>query len=388
MTGRRGPVAAAGVLLALLAVVPGTTASASPPREARALAVTPSTDLVDGQEVAVAGTGWPAGDELWITVCAIGTEHCGGTSTDVVVGPDGAFAATLRPRVRFTGPDLHPVDCLATPCEVRARPDTSLNRSAGQAIAFDPSAPLLPPPTIAVDPDTDLIDGQAVTITGHGYAPGQRYWVAQCPSTSASSSDGCAVYGDAAGTTDGDGRIVAQTRLLARLPAVPGPTDCRVAACTLSFVDLDANLDLEPRAAIAFDPDAPLIPQPELEARPSADLRDGQAVRVVGSGFDPGERLLLSECIALDASPDVCDLDGGVRTTVAADGTVDARLVVHATFTQANGDVADCERWGCAVRAYRNANTDDDFVDAGIAFASPASPVPAEPVAVTPAFTG
>lgn len=382
----RCPGSLAGLLVALLAGMP-STASASPPPEARAITATPSTDLVDGQEVAVAGTGWPAGDELWITVCATGTNHCGGTSADVVTGPDGAFATTVRPRVRFTGPDLYPVDCLASPCEVRARPDTSLNRSAGQAIAFDPSAPRLPPPTIAVEPAADLVDGQTVTVTGDGYGPDQRYWVAQCPASAAAMDDGCVVYGDDSWLADATGHVVADTRLAARIVAIPRPTDCRVVACTLSFVDLDANLDLEPRAAIAFDPDGSLLPQPELEARPSADLRDAQAVRVVGSGFDPGEALLLSECIATDASPEVCDLDDGVRTTVAADGTVDARLVVHPTFTQANGGTADCERGGCVIRAYRNADTADAIVDAAIAFA--VDPTPSAPsVVADPTFAG
>ncbi|MBL8778877.1 MAG: hypothetical protein JNK12_23300 [Acidimicrobiales bacterium] len=374
-----------GVVLGLLifGAVAAPAAAAAP--DARSITVSPSTDLVDGQEVEVAGTGWPAGAELWVTVCAAGTGHCGGTSIDVVAAPDGSFATTLRPRVQFTGPDLHPVDCLLTPCEVRAWPDT-LNQSAAEAIAFDPNAPLLPPPTIAVDPATDLVDGQTVTVTGDGYAPDQRYWVAQCPASAVTLDEGCVVYGDATWASDGFGHVVAEPALLARLLAIPRPTDCRVDACTVSLVDLAANLSIEPRATIGFDPDSPLLPRPEIEARPSTGLRDGQTVRVVGSAFDPGEQLLLSECIAIDATPEVCDLDGGRLVTVDADGTVDAELAVHATFTQATGDTADCERWGCVVRAYRHANTDDDFVDAAIDFAP--APSPAAPVAVTPRFTG
>jgi len=383
--GRRSRAVVAGLALAVAASVPGAAHAAAPPAEARSITVTPSTDLVDGQEVAVAGTGWPVGDELWVTVCEVGREHCGGTSTDVVVDAGGTFATTLRPRVQFTGPDLHPVDCLVTPCEVRARPDTSLNLGAAAAIAFDPTAPLLPPPSITADPAADLVDGQTVTITGDGYVPDERYWVAQCPASTVSMDVGCVVYGDASWTSDGVGHVVAEPSVL----AFPGPTDCRVDACTVSLVDLAANLSIEPRATIAFDPDAPLLPRPEIEARPSTGLRDGQTVRVVGSGFDPGEVLLLSECIAIDASPEVCLLDEGVQATVADDGTVDAQVVVHLSFTQSNGDVADCARWGCAVRAYRDANTDDDFVDTPIAFSpAPSAADPADPIAAAPRFTG
>lgn len=389
MTPHRPALLAGIVGLVLVGALVVPAAAAAP--EARSITVTPSTDLVDGQEVAVAGTGWPVGEELWVTVCEVGRARCGGTSADVVTGADGSFATTLRPRVQFTGPDLHPVDCLVTPCEVRARPDTSPNLGAGAPVAFDPAAPLLPPPTITVDPATDLVDGQTVTVTGDGYVPDQRYWVAQCPASAVSLDDGCVVYGDASWTTDGTGHVVASPTLGAVTLGFPHSTDCRTDACTVSLIDLAANLSIDPRAAVAFDPDAPLLARAELEVRPSTGVVDGQVVRVVGSGFDPGEALLLGECIAIDASPEVCDVDGSVRATVAADGTVDAELAVHARFTQSNGGAADCERWGCAVRAYRNANTDDDFVDAPISFApAPAPPAtgPAAPVVATPRFTG
>ena len=39
-------------------------------------------------------------------------------------------------------------------------------------LAFDPGAPLLPPPTAVATPSDGLVDGQAITVTGSGFRRG------------------------------------------------------------------------------------------------------------------------------------------------------------------------------------------------------------------------
>ncbi len=42
-------------------------------------------------------------------------------------------------------------------------------------ISFDPTAPLLPPPTITVTPATDLVDRQVVRVEGQGFTRGKSF---------------------------------------------------------------------------------------------------------------------------------------------------------------------------------------------------------------------
>ena len=155
--GRRSRAVVAGLALAVAASVPG---AATPPHRPRG----PldhrhaSTDLVDGQ----GGGPWPAPGGRSATSCGSPSARsagntAGGTSTDVVVDAGGTFATTLRPRCSSPGPTCTgrlPRD------PVRVRPAGHVAEpGAAAAIAFDPTAPLLPPPSITADPAADLVDG-------------------------------------------------------------------------------------------------------------------------------------------------------------------------------------------------------------------------------------
>lgn len=78
-----------------------------PPPEAPAMGVEPSTDLVPGQSVIVAGSGFPAGTELWLEVCASPADlsslegfYCEPSDRTLRVEEDGTFAT------EWTIPDL------------------------------------------------------------------------------------------------------------------------------------------------------------------------------------------------------------------------------------------------------------------------------------------
>ena len=59
--------------------------------------------------------------------------------------------------------------------------DYSLASAGKVDTVFDPVGPLEPPPTVAVDPATDLVDGQVVQVTGSDFRPDEYVTLAQCP---------------------------------------------------------------------------------------------------------------------------------------------------------------------------------------------------------------
>src|SRR5690606_23989387 len=150
-------------LLSVLTVVAGLLAatavtalpsSAAEPNVAAAptATVTPSTGLVQGDTVTVAGTGFPGTTMLGIIQCipGDGVEFCGmSTLTYASTNPAGAFSTTFVPRriLRVAGVDH---DCsVAGACRIGI--GTVPDGSGGTAtvdIQFDPTVPPPPPPTI------------------------------------------------------------------------------------------------------------------------------------------------------------------------------------------------------------------------------------------------
>lgn len=374
-------------LMVVLAAPPAPAVGQVAVAEALSVTVSPATNLVDGDEVTVAGSGWTLGANLFVAVCLTGTDHCGGFLEVLAADASGDFSVSGRVRATFSSPDGAPrVDCRAESCSVLAVVD--LDNRATAPLSFDPSAPLLPSPTISATPDFDLVDGQDVTVAGSGFLPGDEWWPAQCPATATDLST-CIVFGfDHSGVADEHGEFAVTVPVQARIAASP-PVDCRVTACVLVASALFTDVRVDIRTPIAFDPDAPLAPTPHLAVSPSTGLIDGQVVTVHGTDFDAGEQVLLNECIGLDASVNVCDRDNGTVATAGADGTFERQLSVRPFFTQADGVEADCPRWGCVIRAYRHQGS-GPFLDVPLVFdLTPSSnPLAATPIAVAPRFTG
>ena len=132
----------------------------------------------------------------------------------------------------------------------------------------------------------------------------------------------------------------------------------------------------------------PLLPRPEIEARPSTGLRrpdrQGRRLQVRPRRGAAAQRVhrhrRLPRGVPLP--------DEGVQATVADDGTVDARSsspVLHPVERRRRRLCAGAARSG----AYRGANTDDDFVDTPIApLAGTIRSRPGGPIAAAPRFTG
>ncbi|GAA4235821.1 hypothetical protein GCM10022254_43950 [Actinomadura meridiana] len=125
---------------ALLATTPAAMADAAPQ-----LTVTPSTNLTDGQQVAVNATGFTPGDSVTAVQCSTGewpNVKCdlADAPTPVTADANGAAALTLTVRSSFEGADpttgdpAGTVDCTVAPgCDVRGGSQT------------DPSGVFAPP---------------------------------------------------------------------------------------------------------------------------------------------------------------------------------------------------------------------------------------------------
>lgn len=111
------------------------------------LTVTPSTNLVDGQLVSVSISGFPANTEIAAVQCGPGAVNANGcdlsTLQYVTTDANGhVTTAFVVAAVLSTGSGN--VDCRTVTCRVGAGTfDQSV--TAGQAIAFSPTAPIAPP---------------------------------------------------------------------------------------------------------------------------------------------------------------------------------------------------------------------------------------------------
>ena len=380
---RRSVVAAVVATAATIALlVPGVARAQAPPTEARSLTVTPSTDLDDGQTVSVDGAGWRPGVLVFALECLAGTQTCGGAVVNQPVDTDGTFTMALAVRVVFTAFDGTPVDCRVDACEVTAVNEENEDHFASVPIAFDPATVLLPPPALSVTPDTDLVDGQTVSVAGTGFLPGVGMLLAQCR-PGQSTMEGCLVYSGTPVEADASGAFEEDLRLSATFFHPDGTVDCRVEAC-----ELVAGLffgGVQARAVLGFDPDAPLLPPRAVTVTPDTDLVDGQVVAVRGTNFRPGSRVIVLQCADTDTLVQDCSV-ASHPFEADGDGAFAGDVRVASTIDTIGGGTFDCVATPCVMRFL--IVTEEQTIDVPLAFAPPPGPPPARPVAVTPRFTG
>ena len=349
------------------------------------LTVTPSTDLVAGQQVTIAGTGFAAGQYL-IAQCTAGGSDPNACDLNgvLVVTPDasGAFSqdAPLRRTLRLFD---QRVDCASAPgtCEVVAIDFRTFEGAVARApLSFDPSAPL-PNPTIAVTPSTGLLTGQQVTVTGSGFVAGDTIVVSQC----AADDPFCFAGFGSPVPVGADGHFTTTVAVHLRVnTAIGGLTNCLAVACVVQAGSFN-DPDYLATAPLTFDPSQPLPPVPAITVTPNTALRHDQLVQVHGTGFDPQSGIEISEC-----PPDTSGFCNDYLADVLADGNgaFDAsvpvsRLVSSFDFEDEEQTV-DCGPGGCSISA--SAYESDVSLSASAPIAFDASiPPPALPVVtVTP----
>lgn len=207
--------------------------------------VAPDVDLIDGQDVAVSGTGFFPDEFVHLAECPAGAsafQQCavlahGGDITD----PSGNFSTTVEVVARFQS-FFTPVDCRQTACVLVAGPLPPPSLDAEAALTFDPDGPLLPPPpvgTATASPTTGLVDGQVIEVEGTGYAPGRDGLLLQCVDDGDGSSTGCdADNGQTAFHADSSGAFHATFQVHTTFERFDGgQADCLVDPCKLAVFD-------------------------------------------------------------------------------------------------------------------------------------------------------
>ena len=210
----------------------------SPQRSAVDLTVTPSTALVDGQEVAieVANLVGDAVEGLSIRVCdAAETGPCvevpegeAEPSGGAIVVPYVITRVLVDPAGQFED-----VDCGLTRCVVRVSYPGS--PSAQVELAFDPAQLVPDDPTLELVPTADP---RSFQVLGASLAPGSGLTVVVC----VQGQEACIVQPEPIITTDAEGAI----DVVLTLPAQAEGIDCNPGTCAFSLASADPAIYLAP----------------------------------------------------------------------------------------------------------------------------------------------
>jgi hypothetical protein len=249
------------------------------------------------------------------------------------------------------------------PGRIGARPLILLGLVAGLVTvapvptAAQPVVPLVaaapPGATVEITPNVDLVDFQAVRVTGSGFTGETLLEIFQCRGGALSERDCDGYNADFIDVRDG-GVIDETVYVDARIWLPSGvPVDCRTApdGCEIG-VGFMLDADEWPEAALHFDPDAPLLPVVTGTVTPSTGLEDGAVVRVHGEHLSFREEGFAYLCgPGSGIAGTRCDLDRLVRGVPDADGAIDLDLMVQSRFTTPFGDEVDCRTatGGCEV---------------------------------------
>jgi Neocarzinostatin family len=231
----RGALALGAALLVVFTL--GAPAGAADPTPSAA--VTPDTGLVDGQTVTVSITGFLPGEELNVSRC--GNPAPCVQQDDVHAGTDGAAVTTLTLVRSLTDGHVPPIDCAATPgaCVVNV---SSLDGSRRVVVplTFDPDGPRSRVPTLSVHPAAGLVDGQSVSVTASGFAPGAHLDYGVCLPGPFDIS-GCDVMHAQFAIADASGGFRGSVTVTASITIREAGLDCTVAPGTCVFTVADAN---------------------------------------------------------------------------------------------------------------------------------------------------
>ncbi|MFG2720205.1 neocarzinostatin apoprotein domain-containing protein [Streptomyces sp. NPDC048416] len=203
------------------------------------LNVNRTTGLRDGDIVTFTIAGGPPGAYVWVKECgpsASATTCDDDTGRQFRVYPDGTYQLSPKKLYAQLSTPAGAFDCRtassANPCSL-ALTDNNGALLTTVPLAFAPHGRLEAPPTLRVNPDDGLVDGQAVRATGTGYEPQFHALIMEC---AAGSTDtlGCRPRSRPPATSD-TGHLDETVTLSATFTAIDGRTiDCRAqGACEL-----------------------------------------------------------------------------------------------------------------------------------------------------------
>lgn len=322
------------------AIATTPTARAAPPA---VLAVSPSTGLVDGQQVTItapSGSGASYVSYLLCPAASTAIDDCAYLAFPDAGADDISVSLPARILVGDGVSSVAVTDCRTTACVVRAvtggmavpvgepgAVEGGPTVVAEAPVTFDPSAPLRTPPSITASPTTGLVDGQTISVnvtpTGDPSAPGP--FVVLCAAPITSIADLGRIYADCdfrfvSGEPGGSGAEADEITVGAYVETAHGPVDCRAPGAQCSIVAADAVGQTD-NVTLAFDPAAPA--KPAVLLRPDTHV-DGAAPMVFDIvGFTPGDPFTVRWCN---------DAAACLPGTLAS-GTLDADGVGSFTFS-------------------------------------------------------
>jgi acetyl esterase/lipase len=324
------------------------------------LTVTPDAELTDLQRVEVSASGLVWSDFARVAQCATAPVNIFDCDFDNMLDVDtrdsDSFTADFRVSAVIATENRDTVDCrLPGACvlAVLSTESTSPAKSAFAPLTFDPDTEVIVG-SITVAPDHDLLDGQTVNVTGTGFPPDTFVSFYVCAPGHV--ADACQWTPDFA-PVDGAGHFQVDVVVSAVVPSEGGEIDCRTTAepCVLVAAESSPSSPRAGRAPLHFDPDAPLLPSPEIAVEPSTNLPDVATVTVSGEHFAPRGGVSVMMC-RTGSDFEGCDPQADTFLSPDGSGAFTIDLGVAARFESWAGERVDCRDGpGCEVVA-------DDFV--------------------------
>jgi LPXTG-motif cell wall-anchored protein len=234
--------------------------------------------------------------------------------------------------------------------------------------------------TITVEPDTDLVDGETVSVTGGGFPPDRGVSFYVC--ATGPSGESCEFTPNFAFVDESGAFTATDVRVWATIRTETGQIDCRAVAegCTLVASAGSPSSPRAGRAALHFDPEAPLLPGPAITVEPSSGLPDDTTSTVSGKHFTPDGFVSVAVCAGGDISR--CDPQSEASPTPDAAGAFSLEISVAVEFNSWEDERVDCRAApGCSVVAYDHERGRQ--AEAPLTFAAP---VPATRRYIDPVF--
>ena len=249
------------------------------------LTVTPSSGLVDGQQIQFSATPTP-GDlaDLNAQICAAGDyTTCTRIQSVTSVPPTDEVTASLIVPRRFSTPTGAIHDCVSnSPCELLVWLTPLQDAPATASLNFDPSAPVTPIQQIGLLPEGPFATTDSVIVVSDDVT---EYDLLQC---AVSEEVRCEALPRQTQPSESSPRLDRIATLHRTINTPAGSHDCILdGPCELRLVTPTSEL-VEP-VLLEFDPESAPEPPPEVVVRPAVNLDDGQLieVRVAAAGESP-----------------------------------------------------------------------------------------------------
>jgi hypothetical protein len=237
-------------------------------------------------------------------------------------------------------------------------------------------------PYLDITPNSNLFDGQWVTISGAGWPANKTMHVTEC---------GRGLGGPSVPTCDGnttrdfltgpDGTVNGQYQVARVITItvnnVTGPYDCTQAqGCGLvSVVWLGQEGHPEEGISLSGPDSQPIFFGATFDVNPDIGLSEGQMVGISGSGWPSNKTMYVTECaLGFPLGVDTCDASTQQQFMTSQDGSVFGQYRVSRSIFTAKAGIRDCAaapNWCGLVAVVWHGDVGD--INAGITISFPES---------------